>query len=291
MKLASSELILNPDGSIYHLNLHPEQVAPIIITVGDPDRVSRVSRYFDKVEHRVQKREFVTHTGWLDNMRLSVVSTGIGADNVDIVMNELDALVNIDLDTRQVRNPTRQLTFVRIGTSGGIQPGMGTDAFLVSEAAFGLDGLLRFYDFPELWENEWVGAFHKAMDASGGWPSLPYFAHADQGLVQACTGDFVRGITATNPGFYGPQGRQLRAHISRPGLIDALQQFEFQGKRITNLEMETAAIYGLAQLLGHRAISFNAILANRANGTFSADPHKTEQRLIEQVLENILAFN
>ncbi len=286
MKIAESELILNADGSIYHLHLHPEQVSPLIITVGDPDRVAKVSRYFDRIEYKARKREFVTHTGWLGKTRLTVISTGIGTDNIDIVLNELDALFNIDLATRTPRKKLRRLTFIRLGTSGGIQPGTGVDKFVLSRAAFGFDGLLRYYDAPGLCKNDWLDAL-AGQTGRHPLPCLPYFAMADEELTGIFSDDFIQGLTATNTGFYAPQGRRLRAGGSIPDLISVLQKFDYQGNKILNLEMETAGIYGLAQMMGHRAISLSAILANRTDGTFSKNPVRTERLLIERALEKI----
>ncbi len=288
-KIQESELIRNADGSIYHLNLQPEQVAPIIITVGDQDRVERVSRYFDRVEHRVQKREFVTHTGWLGNTRLSVLSTGIGPDNIDIVFNELDALFNIDLDQRQVKAQTTSLTIIRIGTAGGLQAEVPADSFVASTGGIGLDGLLQFYQAPEQQEHALVQALRAHFGPRWSFPLAPYYAEADAGLAQVFSDGFYQGLTATNPGFYGPQGRQLRAPVRLPEYLDWLHTFEFEGRRVLNLEMETAAMFGLARLLGHRAISLSAIIANRPLGKFSAAPGQTVQRLIERTLEKISA--
>lgn len=282
-----SELILNRDGSIYHLHLHPEQVAPLILTVGDPGRVAKVSRHFDRVEHRARKREFVTHTGWLGKQRLSVISTGIGTDNVDIVLNELDALFNIDLKNRQVKPSSTSLTFIRVGTAGSLQKEIPEDSFVASSGAIGLDGLLQFYKSDAQQNHPLLAALR--AHAAGQWdfPVSPYFAESDSGLLQIFSKNFHHGLTATNSGFYGPQGRQLRAPVRLPHYLDLLQTFEFQGKKIANLEMETAAIYGLANLLGHRAISLSAVLACRPAGTFSRDPEKSVRRLIEIVLEKI----
>ena len=282
-----SELILNKDGSIYHLHLQPEQVAPLIITVGDPDRVARVSRYFDRVECRVRKREFVTHTGWLGKTRLSVISTGIGPDNVDIVLNELDALFNIDLGTRQIKSSLTQLTFIRLGTAGCLQPEVPVDSFVASSGAIGMDGLLQFYEAPEQQQHPLLDALRSHCKGAWDFPLAPYYSEGDPGLLQHFTQNFHPGITATNPGFYGPQRRRLRAPVRQPGYLDLLQSFQYQEKRIVNLEMETAAIYGLSQLLGHRAVSLSAILANRAEGTFSSNPARTVRRLVETALEKI----
>jgi len=287
MNIQASELILNPDGSIYHLHLRPEEVAPVIITVGDQDRVPLVSRYFDRIEHRAQKREFVTHTGWIGNTRISVISTGIGPDNIDIVMNELDALFNIDLETRQVKKQHTALTLVRIGTAGSLQPEIPVDGFVVSSAGFGMDGLLQFYQAPAQQQHPALEALRRHFAGVWEFPVAPYFAPADPDLAGAFEQGFYTGITATNPGFYGPQGRQLRAAVRLPQYLDLLQQFEFENQRVVNLEMETAALYGLAQLLGHRALSVSTILANRPLGQFSTDPARAVDILIQQVLEKI----
>ncbi len=284
--IQESELILNSDGSIYHLHLRSENLADTILLVGDPDRVKMVSRYFDKIEFKTQKREFVTHTGWLGGRRLTCISTGIGTDNIDIVLNELDALASFDLETRQPKTASKPLTFIRLGTSGSIQKSVPVDSFLVSEAAFGLDILLHFY-VPrghEFLKNEWV---EKLTAKNWPLPALPYFVTADKYLLEIFSKDFLRGITATNSGFYAPQGRQIRAENAIPDLINILQTFDFQGTRITNLEMETAGIYGLSKILGHRAVSLNAILANRADGTFSRNPERTVKKMIELSLEKI----
>lgn len=290
--LLESELILNPDGSIYHLHLRPEQLAPVVFTVGDPERVGQVSRHFDRIECKIRKREFVTHTGWLGGQRLSVISTGIGPDNIDIVLNELDALVNFDLKTRLLHDTPGQLTIIRLGTSGSIRLEIPVDSLVVSAGAFGLDGVLHFYDAPVLWQNDWVAALEKHAAALGhDFPARPYFAAADADLLRRFLGDFQPGITATNIGFYAPQARQLRAPARCPGYLSFLQNFDFQGHRITNLEMETAAILGFARLLGHRAVSLNAILANRADGTFSRNPARTVRRMIERALEKIAGLS
>jgi uridine phosphorylase len=283
----NAELILNKDGSIYHLGLHREQLANTIITVGDPERVAKVSRHFDRVEHRVRRREFVTHTGWLGHNRVSVVSTGIGPDNIDIVLNELDALVNIDFENKQPLAIPTALKIIRLGTTGGLQEALPVDSFVASTGAFGLDGLLQFYDAPELCNHAAVAELRAHCAGQWDFPLAPYFAPADPTLMQLVPLDFHRGITATNPGFYGPQGRQLRAPVRFPGYLDLLQQFDYQGEKIVNLEMETAAILGLSHLLGHQAISLSVILANRSKGTFSKNPARSVGKLIGVVLEKI----
>jgi uridine phosphorylase len=287
-QLAGSELILNSDGSIYHLQLHPEDIATTIITVGDPDRVATVSKYFDKIELKKQCREFTTHTGIYKGKRLSVVSTGIGTDNIDIVFNELDALVNIDLKTRRIRDEHQQLTLVRIGTSGALQPDIPVDSFLASEIAIGFDNLMHFYQGSEIIDSEFSSALmqHTQWDAA---KSDPYVVASDPELLKLFTKDMISsGVTVTNVGFYGPQGRSLRLPLQDDQLNDHIASFRYEGKRITNLEMETSGIYGMAKLLGHRAISLNAILANRATGTFSKKPAETIERLIQYTLNQLI---
>lgn len=287
MPLALSELICNPDGSIYHLNLHPEDIADTIITVGDPDRVGSVSHYFDTVSLKKGKREFVTHTGTLNGKRLSVISTGIGTDNIDIVLNELDALANIDLKTRQVRETKKHLSIIRIGTSGAVQPDIPMDAFLLSKAAIGLDGLLHFYEASSHMQDK---TLQQALVTHFDWQdsTVPYvFSTSDQLAEQLEDSKLIYGMTVTNAGFYGPQGRQLRLKPLLCDFHEKLRSFSYQGTRITNLEMETAGIYGLASLLGHHAVSMNAILANRATGTFSKHPQKTVDALIRFCLKKL----
>ena len=282
-----SELILNPDGSIYHLHLLPEQIAPIVITVGDPDRVPMVSRYFDAIEHRQQKREFVTHTGRLGTQRLSVISSGIGPDNIDIVLNELDAAVNIDLNSRMPKSDPVSLKIIRLGTAGCLHADVPVDSLVASTGGLGLDGLLQFYKAPEQQNHPLLAALREHFSEDWNFPLAPYFSEGDAALLELFKEGFHQGITATNPGFYGPQGRQLRAAVRLPNYLDYLQNFEFQGRKILNLEMETAAIYGLSQMLGHRAISLSVILANRASGTFSSNPENGVRKLIETALERI----
>jgi uridine phosphorylase len=284
----ASELILNRDGSIYHLHLLPEHLAPLVITVGDPERVPKVSRLFDRVEFRVRKREFVTHTGWIGNKRLSVISTGIGTDNIDIVLNELDALVNVDLEKRQPKAQKTTLTLIRIGTAGCLQAEIGVDAVVVSSGAIGMDGLLQFYEAPEQQQHPLLDALRAHTAGRWDFPLSPYFARADRDLLARFSQGCHAGITATNPGFYGPQGRRLRAPVRLPQYLDLLQTFEYGGEKIVNLEMETAGLYGMANLLGHRALSLSAILANRAAGTFSRNPEKTVRRLIERALQKVV---
>lgn len=288
MQLAPSELILNPDGSIYHLHLLPEQLAETIFFVGDPDRVPKVSQHFDRIEHRVQKREFVTHTGELGGKRISVISTGIGPDNIDIVMNELDALVNIDFPTRTIKDSLTSLNIIRIGTSGSLSKAVPVDSFLVSVMALGLDNLLHYYDYPASPKEEMLRQAFTSFAASIDANLNPIATEADQGLVSRFGKNMHRGITLTCPGFYAPQGRKLRlGSILKPNFFEKIGQFSFSGLQVTNFEMETAAILGLANMLGHKATACNAILANRITGEFSSDPKKLEERLIEQVLGSL----
>tara|TARA_R110002124_G_scaffold138576_6_gene302107 strand:- start:39206 stop:40087 length:882 start_codon:yes stop_codon:yes gene_type:complete len=285
--LSQSELILNPDGSIYHLNLKPRDIAPIVITVGDPDRVVDVSKHFEAIEVAIHKREFKTHTGIYRGKRITVISTGIGTDNIDIVFNELDALVNIDFETRKVKKKLTQLDIIRIGTSGAIQTDIPIDGFLVSEMAIGFDNLLHFYGNTSFLHQDFSEAFikHTQWNAK---KSVPYVVAADEHLLKRFISEgFYKGCTATNVGFYGPQGRILRLPLEDSELNDKLAAFIYKDKRITNLEMETSGIYGMAKLLGHRAVSLNAILANRADGSFSQKPKETVDKLIARTLDII----
>jgi len=290
MQLSASELILNADNSIYHLNLLPEDLAETIIVVGDQNRVPLVSKYFDTLELKKGKREFITHTGTLNGTRISVISTGIGTDNIDIVMNELDALVNIDFETRTIKEEKTSLDIVRIGTSGGIQPDIETDSFLLSEYAIGFDNVLHFYESEHIQHPEMQLAFidHAAWSV---FKSIPYVVESDVQLTEKLRSDrVISGFTGTNVGFYGPQGRRLRLLLEDNDLNSKLSSFEYNGMRITNLEMETSAIYGLAKLMGHRAASMNCILANRSTGQFSKDPVKTIDSLIKYTLEKLTAY-
>ncbi|MBU2946627.1 nucleoside phosphorylase [Zobellia uliginosa] len=287
MQLSPSELILNADKSIYHLNLLPEDIAQTIITVGDPDRVGTVSKFFDSIELKKGKREFHTHTGMLNGKRISVVSTGIGTDNIDIVFNELDALVNIDFDTRTLKPNRTVLDIVRIGTSGSIRSDIPIDSFLMSEFAMGLDGLLHFYDSEAIQELEVSKAFvaHTAWAPS---KSVPYVVKYSETLGKRLLSNRIRlGTTVTNIGFYGPQSRVLRLKLSDNDLQEKLASFEYGNVKITNLEMETSGIYGLAKLLGHRAVSMNCILANRASGEFSTKPTESTEELIKYTLQKL----
>ena len=286
--IKESELILNPDGSIYHLNLRPEQVADTIILVGDPNRVPRVSAYFDTIEFSTQKREFCTHTGTYKGKRLTALSTGIGPDNIDIVINELDALFNIDLHTRKPKEQLTSLNIVRFGTSGSLQADIPVDSFVLSSHGLGMDNMLHAYkDAPNVREIAMEEAFmaHTQWNTDKG---RPYIVGCGETLKQLLLTDKVfEGITGTAPGFYGPQGRMLRLPVQDPTLNDKLHSFNYKGYRMTNLEMETSAIYGLSKLLGHQAVSLNAIIANRAAGTFTKDTKKVVEELIVYGLEQL----
>jgi len=288
MPIKASEFIQNPNGSVYHLNLLPKHLANTVITVGDPDRVERVTRHFDKIEFKIRKREFHTQTGYYKGKRISVISTGIGPDNIDIVLNELDALVNIDFETRELKKETSSLDIIRIGTTGSIQEDIPVDAFVISEDAIGFDGLLHFYDSEHIQDLEFAEAFIKHLD----WfpkKATPYVIGGSEKLIKCMEGiGIYKGITGTNIGFYGPQGRVLRLALEDDKMNDKLASFTFNNKKITNLEMETSAIYGLSKLLGHHALSMNAVIANRAAGTFSSDPKKAVDDLIKYTLEKLV---
>ncbi|WP_298896230.1 nucleoside phosphorylase [uncultured Psychroserpens sp.] len=288
MPIKASELILNPNGSVYHLNLLPEHIANTIITVGDPDRVSSVTKYFDEVNFSTHKREFHTQTGVYKGKPITVISTGIGTDNIDIVFNELDALVNIDLKKREMKSELTSLDIIRIGTSGSIQANIPIDSFVASEYAVGFDSLLHFYDSAHVQYFE----ISEALKRQTNWfekKSDPYVVKSSERLYKQLFSDKTfTGFTATNVGFYGPQGRILRLPIQDNSLNDKLANFNHNGRTITNLEMETAGIYGIANLLGHHALSMNAIIANRATGEFSADPKKVVNDLIVYTLDKIL---
>ena len=289
MPLKASELILNADQSIYHLNLLPEDLATTVIVVGDQNRVSRVSRHFDEIEIQKSRREFITHTGWLKGKRISVVSTGIGTDNIDIVLNELDALVNIDFTTKSIKKNLTQLDIIRIGTSGAVQADIPIDSMVLSDYAIGFDNVLHFYQSNNLGMQDIEQAF---IDHTG-WPSRrsrPYVIPADTDLADSLSSPQVlRGFTGTNTGFYGPQGRQLRLALEDPEHNNKLTSFVYNELKITNLEMESSAIYGLAKLLGHRAASMNCILANRVTGEFSQNPAAAVDQLIAYTLDKLIS--
>ncbi|MBP93532.1 MAG: phosphorylase [Flavobacteriaceae bacterium] len=290
MPIKESELILNPDGSVYHLNLKPENISKTIIFVGDQDRVEKITKHFDSIEFTTQKREFKTQTGTYKNKRLTVISTGIGPDNIDIVMNELDALVNIDLETRQPKQNLTSLNIVRVGTSGSLQSDIPVDSFLISSHGLDLNGLLHFYQIEKFTNPDVETAFikHTKWDANKAKPIL--IANSESLEKHFSSSKTYTGITATAVGFYGPQGRVLRLPIKDVDLNTKMDSFAYQNHRITNLEMETSAIYGLSKLLGHQALSLNAIIANRANGTFSQDSKKVVENLITYTLDKMTSL-
>lgn len=282
--IPESELIINDRGAIYHLDLRPEELAPTVIVVGDPDRVKKVSAYFDKTEHKRQHREFITHTGYIGNKHLSVISTGIGPDNIDIVFNELDALANIDFETRIIRKELTKLHIVRFGTSGSLQADIPVDSFVASSHGLGLDNLLNFYNYEKTEADKAiVNAFIEQTKIDTA-ITIPYAFSGSEMLLKKFGEGFHKGITVTCPGFFGPQGRILRLGLSSPGLVDKLTHFSFNNHRITNFEMETSAIYGLGKLMGHECLSVNAIIANRVVKEFSKDSDAAVENMIKNAL-------
>lgn len=286
-RIPESELIINPRGAIYHLDLKPDELAGNIITVGDPARVREISKHFDRIEIERQHREFVTHTGFVGKKRISIVSTGIGPDNIDIVMNELDALVNIDFESRTVHNELTQLNIIRIGTSGSLQADVPVDSFVASTHGLGIDNLMNFY----LQENneeekQLIQSFVTQTQLHNGF-GYPYIAAASMRLLKHFVQGYHQGVTVTCPGFYGPQGRVLRLPLANPQLIDRLTSFEFGTHRITNFEMETSAVYGLGKVLHHHCLSLSAIIANRIHKDFSKEPLALMDKLIKTSLEII----
>jgi len=290
-RIAESELIINERGAVYHLDTRPEELAHTIITVGDPDRVREVSKHFDHFEHKNQHREFITHTGYIGNKRVSVISTGIGTDNIDIVLNEVDALVNIDFDSRTIKPELTHLNIIRIGTSGSLQKDIPVDSFVASTHGLGIDNLLNFYRFHHNDEEKHLLHSFAAQTQLHNNLSQPYISSAGASLIKHFVKDFHHGITVTCPGFYGPQGRVLRLGLAYPGLIDNLTTFQFGNHHITNFEMETSAIYGLGKMLGHYCVSLSAIVANRITKEFSADGGRAVENLIKQSLNLIADSN
>jgi uridine phosphorylase len=286
-KIPDSELILNSDNSVYHLNLHPEEISDTVINVGDPDRVKMVSSFFDSIEVVKQKREFVTHTGVYKGKRITVLSTGIGTDNIDIVYNELDALVNIDLKNREIRHKLSKLNLIRIGTSGSLQADVPVDSFVFSHYGLGLDGLLNFYKLDnEKDEVNIIDAF-RVHYPTRGVLALPYIARCSEKLENALSMGMHKGITASCSGFYAPQGRVLRYELGIPDIIEKLATFRLGNHRVTNFEMETGAMYGLARILGHECCSINAIVANRITNEHTHSAEETMNKLIETVLDRL----
>jgi uridine phosphorylase len=289
MPIKESELILNPDGSVYHIALTPEMVADNVILVGDPGRVKTVSSRFDKILFERQHREFITHTGEYKGKLVTAISTGIGTDNIDIVLNELDAAVNIDLKTREIKKKLKSLNLIRIGTSGSLQADIPVDTYVASTFGLGLDVLLNFYDFDntEL-EEDLADAFEEQTE----WPAnlhLPVFIEGSKSLLEKSKSFTKQGITATAPGFFGPQGRQLRLKPLVPDLNEKLTAFKHKDHRITNFEMETSALYGLGRALGHNSLTICAIIANRIKKEYSKNSQKAIENLIDLVLEELIS--
>lgn len=288
MKKRASELILNEDGSIYHCNIRPEHLADLVITVGDPDRVKEVSKYFDHLEFQTQKREIVTHTGVLNNQRITVISTGMGTDNIDIVLSELDALANIDLSTGEVKSDLKSLQFVRLGTSGALHADIAVDSLVLSSHGLGFDGLMHFYENSQsVIDKDLSDAFIEHAD----WDekkATPYIVAGSERLMELLSSEITTvGITATANGFYGPQGRFLRLKPAPEDINAVLSDFQYQGHRVTNFEMETSGIYGLSKMMGHQALSLNCIVANRSLGEFSRNSKKTIDAMIQYALERL----
>jgi uridine phosphorylase len=285
--IAESELILNPDGSVYHLHLKPENIAETIIVVGDPGRVKEISKYFDKIEFSVQNRELFTNTGTIGNKRLTVLSTGMGTDNLDIVINELDAAVNIDLKTRTPKQMHTKLNIIRLGTAGALQGDIQPGNFVASTYGMGMDGLLYFYDKGKSVMNTTLAeAFVNHVNWNVNLPGI-YAVPCSQTLMDKLGKDLVHGITLTAPGFYGPQGRELRLKLAFPEINQLIESFDFQGQKIVNFEMETSALYGLGKMLGHDTLTICTIVANRVNQTYATDYHADIERLIKLVLERL----
>jgi len=283
-QIPASELPLQGDGAIYHLNLHSEELADNVVLVGDPGRVEMLSAMFDTVEVKKQNRELITHTGLYKGKRISVISTGMGTDNIDIVLTELDAVANIDLKTRTVKEEHRTLNLVRIGTSGALNPNIECGSFVASSYGFGIDGVLRFYDSGELIREDMVDAFIRHTGWSSELP-YPYCTAASPELLERIGHDMTKGITISAPGFFGPQGREVRAKLHYPELNQRIETFEYQGDAITNMEMECSAIYGLGNLLGHRPLTVCLIIANRVTGKFLDSYHDRMETLCRAVLE------
>mgnify|MGYP001145295708 FL=1 len=284
-KLRDTELIITNSGRIYHLNLKKEEIADDIILVGDPNRVQQISNKFEKIDFKITHREFITHTGYYNNKKISVISSGIGTDNIDIVMNELDALANINFETRQINKIKKSLNIIRLGTSGGLNKKIDVDSFLVSEYAIGLDGLAHFYKNNDVLDEELSKMFFNKTNWSKNHAS-PYSVKASNKLLNKFN-NFSKGITLTATGFYGPQCRNMRLKSSISDLENLIESIEYQGLNITNFEMETSALYFLARSLGHNTLTICAILANRISKKYSTNPIDTIDELINKVLKNL----
>lgn len=285
LPIGESEMILTPEGCIYHLDLHPDELADTVITVGDPGRVPNVSKYFDRIEAKREHREFVTHTGYVGSKRITVVSTGIGPDNIDITLNELDACANIDFNTRMIKDTHRSLQIIRLGTSGTVQADIPVDSLVASSFGLGMDNLMHYYQYEHsALELEILAAFKQHIGIGDDAALKPYLVQGSEMLLNHFKQECFHGITMTAPGFYGPQGRVLRLPLAVPNLIDSLNTFQSGDIRLTNIEMETSAIFGLGKLLGHECLSINTIIANRANKTFTKDGAKSVENMIQKSL-------
>ncbi|HAH25887.1 MAG TPA: phosphorylase [Prolixibacteraceae bacterium] len=286
--IKSSELIINADGSIFHLHLKPEQIADTILLVGDPARVELIGKLLSDIEFQVQNREFVSITGKYNGQRITIVSTGIGTDNIDIVVNELDALANIDLISREIKPVHRTLNFIRIGTSGGLQDYLPTNSFVISKKAIGFDGLLNFYANRDMVSDL---PFENAFRQYTGWGkqlTSPYVVDCSEKLFSKIhQNNTISGVTISTPGFYGPQGRVLRLPLADPHLNEKIESFSYEGQKITNFEMECSAIYGLSKLLDHEALTICLIIANRVKKEANANYHQSMETLIKFVLESL----
>ena len=286
--IGASEMIINERGAIYHLNLRPEEIADTIITVGDPERVAHVSKYFDKIEHQLSHREFITHTGYIGNKRISVLSTGIGPDNIDIALNEVDALVNIDFDSRLIKSEKKSVNIVRMGTCGSLQGEVGVDKLVAGTHGLGIDNLMHFYKIQNNEEEQAILSAFEQHTNIVNHHVQPYISSASAGLLKHFTDGYSHGITVTCPGFYGTQVRILRLPLSMHNLVDQMTSFRFGNHHIANFEMETSAIYGMCNALGHQCLSINVIVANRVKKEFSKDPAKAVDHMIQKSL-SILA--
>ncbi len=285
-KIPESELIINSRGAVYHIDLRSEELADTVITVGDPDRVAVISKHFDKIEVKRQHREFVSHTGYVGKKRITVISTGIGPDNIDIVLNELDAVKNIDFETRTIKTNHSALTIIRLGTSGALQADIPVDSLVAGTHGLGLDNLLHYYQFKMNSEEEQLlQQFIAHTQLSGS--IQPYISSCSAAVIKHFVNGFYQGITVTCPGFYGPQGRVLRLGLSNPFLVERLSSFRFGNHHISNFEMETSAIYGLGKLLGHHCLSVNVIVANRVRKEFSKDGAAAVEMMINKCLSII----
>ncbi|MTI40090.1 nucleoside phosphorylase [Fulvivirga lutimaris] len=283
-KIPESELILNKDGSVYHLNLKPKHISDTILTVGDPSRVYMISQYFDDVDFEMNRREFITHVGTYKGKKITVISTGMGTDNVEIFMTEIDALANIDLKKREIKQRKKKLKIIRIGTSGALQEDLAIGSHLVSDYAVGLDTLMCYYNLPQDGFETEVG---QELKVATELPFTPYVVRGSQTLKDQIGAGMVVGNTVTCPGFYGPQGREIRAELKNKRLFEAINYYHKDDFWLTNFEMETAGYYALGRLLGHEVLSVNAIIANRIKNKFSKNPNKIIDSLIRKVLDSL----